>query len=399
MTTNSFLCRGSPLKRRGILSLSVALDNAPIGDADETIPVIVAVGRRSGDVDLIDVTTGETKSTLRVRAVESATAMPSAKDRDDDEEDGNAIHGLHAFYEGSHATGHLERLALLFITRDGCVNFSRPFSLETPDVLAWRCPPEVCCSDIDIPSQTLAVGCRGAELRLYSLETPQVPIFNAKGGRPNKVGLVDRPWNTAVAFSPPSQGKNIFVGTGHHKVRLYDTDVGRRPQMEFSFGESRITSLAVEEEGRRCWVSNAVGQIEVLDLRNPAVSSVLKGALKGPTGSVRQLALRGETGLDFIASVGLDRYLRIHRTDTRKRLCSLYLKTQLNCVAWCASPVDHGAVPHQDKEGAVLEKRGNGMEENRKRHSTSQLEAAHGRPVSIDRTVEKRSKKSHNGRF
>lgn len=94
------------------------------------------------------------------------------------------------------------------------------------------------------------------------------------------VGLVDKPWNTAIAFLPPSStsdggngaaagasgdaaaggsgdapgaaGTRLLVGTGYHKVRLYDSAAGKRPQMELSWSEGRITALALEPDGEWC---------------------------------------------------------------------------------------------------------------------------------------------------
>lgn len=93
------------------------------------------------------------------------------------------------------------------------------------------------------------------------------------------VGLVDRPWNTAIVFLPPSAvapsstpagstagssgadgssqdggaaGSRLLVGTGYHKVRLYDAEAGKRPQMDVAWGEGRVTCLALEPDGERC---------------------------------------------------------------------------------------------------------------------------------------------------
>lgn len=71
----------------------------------------------------------------------------------------------------------------------------------------------------------------------------------AKGAKPNRVGLMDKPWNTAVAFLPGSQGKQIIVGTGQHKVRMYNVSQ-KRPVLSVEFGESRITALAPHPGGK-----------------------------------------------------------------------------------------------------------------------------------------------------
>ena len=86
--------------------------------------------------------------------------------------------------------------------------------------------------------------------------------------------------------------------------------------------------------GLQVWAANGMGKIECLDLR----MNKLQGSLKGPGGAVKSLALHPE--LPIIASVGLDRFLRIHNVDSKALLCKLYLKQHLTAVAW-------GSVQHQ----------------------------------------------------
>ena len=97
--------------------------------------------------------------------------------------------------------------------------------------------------------------------------------------------------------------------------------------------------------GERVWVATAAGQIEVLDIR----AGRLSGALKGSTGSVRALDLHPTEPL--LASVGLDRHLRLHNTATRKQVASVYLKQHLMGVVFCPTP----APQKEAKEGAAAE--------------------------------------------
>ena len=53
----------------------------------------------------------------------------------------------------------------------------------------------------------------------------------------------------------------------------------------------------------------------------------LHGAMQPCGGSIRGLALQSDGPL--LASVGLDRYLRLHNTATRKTVHKVYLKQQL----------------------------------------------------------------------
>ncbi len=80
--------------------------------------------------------------------------------------------------------------------------------------------------------------------------------------------------------------------------------------------------------GVHVWAANGMGTIECLDLR----MNKMQGSLKGSGGAVKSLALHPE--LPIIASVGLDRFLRVHNTDSKALLCKLYLKQHLTAVAW-----------------------------------------------------------------
>ena len=81
-----------------------------------------------------------------------------------------------------------------------------------------------------------------------------------------------------------------------------------------------------------------MGRIECLDLR----MNKLHGSLKGPAGAVKSLAMHPE--LPIIASVGLDRFFRVHNVDSKALLCKLYLKQQLTAVAWSPEVPETAAV-------------------------------------------------------
>ena len=84
--------------------------------------------------------------------------------------------------------------------------------------------------------------------------------------------------------------------------------------------------------GTSIWLANGMGKIECLDLR----MSKLHSALKGPAGAVKSLALHPE--LPVIASVGLDRFFRLHNTSSRRMMCKVYLKQQSTAVVWGEIP-------------------------------------------------------------
>ena len=96
-------------------------------------------------------------------------------------------------------------------------------------------------------SMDVAFACNGSELGIWNLQTQQ-QSYHAKGNKPNRIGLVDRPWNTAAAFLPGSEGQKVVVGTAYHKLRLYDVK-SRRPALDMEFGDAKITALAAQSNG------------------------------------------------------------------------------------------------------------------------------------------------------
>ena len=214
------------------------------------------------------------------------------------------------------------------------------------ELASWKVPATVCCSALEESAGLFAVGSHGAELRLYNLALPDGPVFSGKGSKPDKLGLVDRPWNSAVAFFPGSNGTKIWTGTGHYKLRLYDTGASKKPHTEAVLGSSRITGIAPEPDGQRVWVSNAIGSVEMYDVRGGRFT----GAINGIAGSVRDLAMHPEG--KKIASVGLDRFLRVHDTTSRKSSGKVYLKTQLTGVAWCPADVGMAVLEKEERVDA-----------------------------------------------
>lgn len=173
---------------------------------------------------------------------------------------------------------------------------------QTPAVYGEGLPPSWLCQqpqhrhsadmtnvlqDIGEDGSKAAFGSEGAELSIWDIVTQQ-RSYIAKGSKPNRIGLVDHPNNTAVAFIPgtdatkvrllalcvyisfrqnpsvhidtmhrfediltvPLYPTQVLTGTAKHKLLLYDVKHGRRPVLDISFGEARICALAAEGCGK-----------------------------------------------------------------------------------------------------------------------------------------------------
>ncbi|KAI3438930.1 hypothetical protein D9Q98_001344 [Chlorella vulgaris] len=334
----------------------IALGSA--GGIEDIETAVLAVSRRNGSIELLSAISGQLVATIPAVAAGSDSQQPSPPQQGEEQADAVRVHGLHLLWDNE-AMGSLP--AVLSVTQGGIARLHSPAGGSWEQQRSWQVPDKVCCTAYDPASSRLAVGCQGTELRLFDVTTGEL-VFAFKGGKPNKVGLVDRPWNTAITFLPAAStadgtgssgpGDRLLVGTGHHKVRLYDKEIGKRPQMDLAWGEGRITCMALEPSGERCWLGNGLGSIEVLDL----AAKRFTGAVKGLAGAVRALAVHPEAPV--LASVGLDRYMRLHSTASRKLLAKVYCKTLPTGLAVC--PTDASMLPalEQTEEEQVRRKSG-----------------------------------------
>jgi WD40 repeat protein len=278
----------------------------------------VLVGRKQGGLDVvqIDRSTGAVDAENALRLVDMAPSVGRA----DDSLSIASIHGL-CMSEAN--------TRICAIQKGGTVGVYdvRP---GISQVYSFSCPPNVACSAYHAGSGQLAIGCQGAELKLYSVDEKNGALsYNGKGGKPDKVGVCDTPWNSAIAFNPSAEdGSQVIVGTGHGKLRLYDTKVGKRPQINVPFKDLRITCIAPDSDLRCWWVGDAGGNLHAYDI----VAGKFAGAIKGLGGSVRSIGMHPTE--PAIVSGGLDRYIRIHSTRSRSTVMKLYVTGQLTKVGF-----------------------------------------------------------------
>lgn len=152
---------------------------------------------------------------------------------------------------------------------------------------------------MDAAGTHIVVGGEGSQPSIWDLATAS-KVWQGKGGKPNRVGLVDKPYPTALAFlpgsgaaaaGPPAAAANghgaaeegseeagisrrFVAGSATAKLHIYDTAAGKRPQQEVVFGESRVTALAVEQGGECAGLSSACACVHVLVLARSGAAVV-----------------------------------------------------------------------------------------------------------------------------
>ena len=168
----------------------MALDSA--GGVGDTGSAVLAVARCNGGIELRSPLSG-----VLLGSIPPAAAPAGSKGKQAEE----AVHvrGLHLLWGDDAAEG---LPAVLSVTQGGTARVHCSLTQQQAaqqqggvqqqqqrggaweERRSWQVPPEVCCTAYDAASGRLAVGCQGAELRLFEASSGEL-VFTFKGGKPN----------------------------------------------------------------------------------------------------------------------------------------------------------------------------------------------------------------------
>jgi ribosome biogenesis protein NSA1 len=201
-------------------------------------------------------------------------------------------------------------------------------------------------------SGLFATGGRENDLCLWDVER-RACLFRAKNVPVDSLEMRVPVWVTDFCFMPlESHGEGkmppkslsgahpdvVVTCTGYSHVRMYDTRVRPRPVRDAFFGtatdlrqnnqsaSSHHLNGIVAADAGSVVVCSAAGDVFKVDLATMKTA----GRYKGFAGSVRSVDKHPD--LPLIASVGLDRFVRVHHTETREMLSCVYVKQRLRAV-------------------------------------------------------------------
>ncbi|KAF7967689.1 hypothetical protein HWV62_33385 [Athelia sp. TMB] len=145
---------------------------------------------------------------------------------------------------------------------------------------------------------------------------------------------------TSLTYLSPSNHHGLLTGTHMGSVRRYDTRAARRPVADWK-DVGKVGGVKNVEKGfaeHEVFVTDNGSNLFSLDLRNGTILCGYKG-LSGATTSIAPTST-------FMASVGLDRFTRIHTTPLPPQeagqqvdkkgevLEKLYMKTTPTVIVW-----------------------------------------------------------------
>jgi WD40 repeat protein len=237
--------------------------------------------------------------------------------------------------------------------------------------VAWTAGANLARMRVSRSLDVMATGGNESNLSLWDLTTQQ-RVFKAKNLANDWLNLRVPNHDLDYAFLPavdsgvwaPGAWANestdsyrIAAVTGYKKVRLYDLKADARPVMDVELGKYSAHSVAAMRDGVHVIVGDGVGRVQILDTRfnlRPV------GILRGASGSTRSVSVHNS--LPMVASVGLDRHLRVHDLTTRHLLKAVYLKQKLNCCLFSSVEPARGKARSDvaDKDVAY-DRRGNAI--------------------------------------
>jgi WD40 repeat protein len=175
-----------------------------------------------------------------------------------------------------------------------------------------------------------AVGGREQLLRMWDLETSQC-AWKARNLTNDWLDLKIPEWIRCIRHRP-QHPSHIFTATAHHKLRLYDINAGRRPVLDFCPSERALLTLSVTPNPNYVIAGDSTGTMMLLDVRN----GQQLGSYRGSGGALRDIVHHPDPSMPVVASVGLDRFLKIHHSITRRLIKRIYLKQKMNCILFSA---------------------------------------------------------------
>ncbi|KAI8343011.1 hypothetical protein BC941DRAFT_343350 [Chlamydoabsidia padenii] len=162
-------------------------------------------------------------------------------------------------------------------------------------------------------------------------------IHEAKNVKNDYLDLPQPVWVHDLQFMNET-GTQVAVATHYHQIRLYDFTKARRPVLTVDVGKVPLTSLSVGKDYDHVVFADTRNDVGMFNIRNGKVVAQLKGfagackatlTVPSPT-----FTTTNNTKGSVLASVALDRTLRLHELDTKFRKLDkkVYLKQRLTAI-------------------------------------------------------------------
>lgn len=231
---------------------------------------------------------------------------------------------------------------VFFATESGAVELRAVDAFNAPSRVSWstgRAISHMRCLEVG-SGAVLASGGKDHDLKLWDLSGTST--FAARNVRNTMLDLQVPIHIRDLCFVGPS-GDKVATATAHHQIRLYDTKAQRRPVLDISVGKHSFNTCTATPDGNAIIVGDAFGNLSLVDLRAPGRTLA---TFSGFAGAITDVAVHPTKPL--VAAVGLDRFVRVHNTQTKSLVSKTYLKLRMSAVLFSAEgEIKQAAAPVQ----------------------------------------------------
>ncbi|XP_068145796.1 WD repeat-containing protein 74 isoform X2 [Drosophila tropicalis] len=171
--------------------------------------------------------------------------------------------------------------------------------------------------------QIVATGGKGRQnnLKIFDLAADGKQIFSSKNLPNDYLQLEVNVWDSDVGFMDSPQVVATCSRYGY--VRLYDTRKQRRPVALYSSEEHGMSFAALVAHGNYIYTGTTMGALKAFDTRRMKTHV---HTYKGFTGGISDLHL--DTSGKYLSSASLDRYVRVHESQSTVLLYQCYVKSK-----------------------------------------------------------------------
>jgi len=185
----------------------------------------------------------------------------------------------------------------------------------------------------------MAIGGKENDIQLYDISQKK-SIWSAKNVGQDKLDMRVPIWITDIQFFNTNINK-VVCSTAYKEIRVYDIKAQRRPVINSVVSTNCINTISLCADETTLLAGDVIGTLYKIDLRNGKMHSTFSSIC----GSIRSIDTH--ISLPYVATGGLDRFLRVHNVNTRKLAHKIYIKQRINFVLYCKDGI---AINEEEKK-------------------------------------------------
>ncbi|KAI9303444.1 hypothetical protein BJ944DRAFT_165440 [Cunninghamella echinulata] len=160
-------------------------------------------------------------------------------------------------------------------------------------------------------------------------------LYEAKNVKNDFLDLQQPIWIHDLQFMN-EDGTQIALSTHYYQIRLYDFKKARRPILNVEIGKKPLTSLSIGQDFDHVVFTDTMNDVGFFNIKTRKLAGQLKAKSTQivPIPNLKSEEKEGEKKDQWIVSVALDRFLRVHELKTRLKAMEhkIYLKQRLTAI-------------------------------------------------------------------